>query len=260
MSSKIKQVKRYWNNQPCNIGHSKKKFLSKEYFDEVRKKRYFVESHIPKFADFNKYNKKNVLEIGCGIGTDGIEFIKNGANYSGVELSKKSLDIFSKRIKVLNLNNKNIKLIESSVENLTNVPKKNYQLIYSFGVIHHTPDMKKAFNEIYKLANKNTIIKIMLYAKNSYKNFMLDLTNYRYEAQKSCPIVYKVDRSDVERLIHNKFKILEISQDFIFPYQIKPYKKNIYRKIKHFKIMPKKIFKRLSNKIGEHLLIKLKKI
>jgi hypothetical protein len=100
----------------------------------------------------------------------------------------------------------------------------------------------------------------MLYAKNSYKNFMLDLTNYRYEAQKSCPIVYKVDRSDVERLIHNKFKILEISQDFIFPYQIKPYKKNIYKKIKHFGFMPKKIFKKLSREIGEHLLIKLKKI
>ena len=52
------------------------------------------------------------------------------------------------------------------------------------------------FEEIYKLSNKKTEIKIMLYAKNSYKNFMLDLTNYRYEAQKNCPIVHKFDRND----------------------------------------------------------------
>lgn len=257
--NKIFKVKSYWNNQPCNINHSKKKFLSKEYFDEVKRKRYFVESHIPKFADFKKYKGKNVLEIGCGIGTDGIEFIKNGANYTGVDLSKSSLNIFSERIKVLKLNNKNNTLLESSAEDLTNVPKKNYDLIYSFGVIHHTPNMKKAFDEIYKKANKKTLIKIMLYAKYSYKNFMLDITNYRYEAQKSCPVVYKVDQKDLEQLIKNKFKIIDVSQDFIFPYQIKPYKKNIYKKIKHFEYMPSKIFETLSKKIGEHMLICLKK-
>ena len=52
--------------------------------------------------------------------------------------------------------------------------------------------MQKAFNEIYKIANKNTVIKIMLYAKNSYKNFMLDITNYRYEAQKVAQLYTKL--------------------------------------------------------------------
>ena len=256
----INRVKKYWNNQPCNINHSKKEFLSRDYFNEIEKKRYFIESHIPKFANFKKYKNKNVLEIGCGIGTDGVQFLKNGANYTGVELSKNSLDIFRERIKILGLSNLKSNLILSNCESLKNVPKLNYNLIYSFGVIHHTPNMKKAFEEVYKLSNKKTEIKIMLYAKNSYKNFMLDITNYRYEAQKKCPVVYKSDISDVKKLIKNKFKILEISQDFIFPYQIKPYKNNIYKKIEHFDCMPPIIFNKLSKKIGEHLLIKLKKI
>ena len=258
--SKIYKIKNYWNNQPCNLNHSKKKFLSIEYFNEVKKKRYFVEPHIPKFANFKNYKEKNVLEIGCGIGTDGVEFIKNGANYTGIELSKNSLDIFRERIKILKLSDKKSNLIESNVESLSVLPKINYDLIYSYGVIHHTPNMKKAFNEIYKLANKKTLIKVMLYAKNSYKNFMLDITNYRYEAQKGCPVVYKIDRNDLEELIKNKFKIMELSQDFIFPYQIRPYKKNIYKKIKHLAYMPPKVFDRLSKKIGEHMLISLKKI
>ena len=89
---------------------------------------------------------------------------------------------------------------------------------------------------------------------------MLDITNYRYEAQNNCPLVYTIDINDLEQLVKNKFKILEVSQDFIFPYQIKPYTKNIYRKIKHFEHMPPKIYNRLSKKIGEHMLITLKKI
>ena len=81
----IDEVKKYWNRQPCNSKNSRKKILSRGYFNDIRKKRYFVEKHIPKFADFKKYKNKNVLEIGCGIGTDGIEFIKHGAKYVGVE-------------------------------------------------------------------------------------------------------------------------------------------------------------------------------
>lgn len=127
-------------------------------------------------------------------------------------------------------------------------------------MIHHAPDMKKVFNKIYNFSTKKTEIKIMLYAKNSYKNFVLDLTKHRYEAQKGCPIIHKVDKRDVDKLINNKFKIIDISKDFIFPYKIKYYKKNIYKKLDHFKYMPSKIFKRLSKKIGEHMLITLRKV
>jgi hypothetical protein len=120
--------------------------------------------------------------------------------------------------------------------------------------------MKKCFNEIHKLSNNKTEIKIMLYAKNSYKNFLLKTTLYRYESQKGCPVVHKVDYYDLKKLIDKKFKIVKLEQDFIFPYKIKPYKKNIYKKLDHFKVMPKKIFNSLKENIGEHMLIHLKKI
>ena len=107
--NKLNQLsKKYWNNQPCNIKHSKKKFLSKEFFNEISKKRYFVESHIKQFADFKKYINKNVLEIGFGIGTDAISFLRNGCNYYGIELSDKSYEITKKRIELFNFKKKAI--------------------------------------------------------------------------------------------------------------------------------------------------------
>lgn len=251
--------KKYWNKQPCNVKHSKKKFLSKEYFNEITKKRYFVESHIKKFADFKKWKNKKVLEIGFGIGTDAIEFLKAGAKYSGIELSDKSYEITKKRIDLFKFS-KNSTLINDEAENLGKYfsSKNNFELIYSFGVLHHSSSLQKCLNVIYNLMNRNTICKIMLYAKNSYKYLLMKENLIRYEAQKGVPVIDFYTHDDI-KLIFKKFKIVDIKQDFIFPYEIKPYKKNRYVKIKHFKYMTPKIFKIFEKNLGEHLLITLKK-
>ncbi len=251
--------KKYWNKQPCNIKHSKKKFLSKAFFNEISKKRYFVEPHIKKFANFKKYKNKNVLEIGFGIGTDAIEFLKSGANYYGIELSDRSFDITKKRIELFKFTKKSI-LINDEAENLGKYfnSKNNFHLIYSFGVLHHSSSLSKCLKIIYNLMNKNTVCKIMLYAKNSYKYFLMNENLIRYEAQKGVPVIDFYENVNIKSLF-KKFKIIDIQQRFIFPYKIKPYKKNQYIKLNHFKHMDKKIFNILEKNLGEHLLITLKK-
>ncbi|MCS6894612.1 MAG: class I SAM-dependent methyltransferase, partial [Bacteroidia bacterium] len=62
----IDNVQKYWDNRPCNIRHSPKPVGTREYFDEVEKRKYFVEPHIPRFAEFPRWKGKKVLEIGCG--------------------------------------------------------------------------------------------------------------------------------------------------------------------------------------------------
>ena len=246
--------RKYWNRQPCNIKHSKKKLFSKEYFNEVSKKRYFVEGHIKNFVNFKKWKNKKVLEIGFGIGTDAIEFLKNGAKYNGIELSDKSHEITKKRIKIFNF--KADSLIFDEAENLSKhfSKKNNFDLIYSFGVLHHSSSLQKCLSEIYKIMSPKTELKVMLYAKNSYKYMMMKKKLLRYEAQKNVPVIDFYDLADIKKLF-SKFKLKEVRQDFIFPYKIIPYKKNKYVKVDHFKNMSKNIFNTFKENLGEHLLI-----
>ena len=99
----IETVAEYWNRRPCNLRHSPREIGSREYFDEVEERKYFVEPHIPAFADFPRWRGKRVLEIGCGIGTDAVSFARAGADYTGIELSEASLALARRRFALFGL-------------------------------------------------------------------------------------------------------------------------------------------------------------
>jgi len=270
--SDTEQARDYWNARPCNIRHSQKPLGAKEYFDEVEKRKYFVEPHIPIFAEFEKWLNKKVLEIGCGIGTDTINFAKAGAEVTAVELSDRSLEITEQRAKVYGL--RNITFYLADAEELSSaVPAKTYDLVYSFGVIHHSPHPEKIFEEIKKYCNQNTEIKVMLYSKWSWKTFWIILI-YGHgkfwqtkklipkysEAQTGSPVSYVYSFKDIKKLMKD-YEITSMVKKHIFPYVIEKYKKYEYEQIWCFKHMPQFLFRWLEKRFGWHTLVtaKLKK-
>ena len=251
----IDTVKKYWNDRPCNVKHSKEEIGTKKYFDEVEKKKLTAEPHIKTFSNFDEWNGKKVLEIGCGLATAGINFASHGADYTGVELSDESLKLAKKRFDVYQMQGK---FFSGNAEHLsTFVPIKTYDLIYSFGVIHHSPNPEKIIFEIKKYMNENSILKIMLYAKNSWKNYMIEAGLDQPEAQYGCPIVHTYTKSDIVDLLEG-YDIISIEQDHIFPYQVEPYKRGKYIKQPWFESMPLEMFKSLEKNLGWHLLITAK--
>ena len=253
----MEQVINYWNRQPCNIKHSSCELGTREYFEEVEKRKYFVESHIPNFAEFSKWNGKKVLEIGCGIGTDAVNFAKHGAEYTGIELSDVSLDITRKRFDLFGLKGAFYNIDAQDMEALSKVGT-DFDLIYSFGVIHHSPDPQKIIDNCFQLLKPEGTFKIMMYAEHSWKKIMIDSGLDQYEAQSNCPIAYTYTNSDIHTMLR-QFRNVQIQQTHIFPYKIPEYKQYIYVKEDWFHHMPEDIFRALEQKLGWHLCITCQK-
>jgi len=125
------------------------------------------------------------------------------------------------------------------------VTQKNY---------HHSPNPSKIFDEIYKYTDENSVLKIMLYAKNSWKNYMIEAGYDQPEAQYGCPIANTYTKNEVKNLM-SKFEVTSIEQTHIFPYQIEPYKRGEFIKQPWFEAMPDDIFNVLKKNLGWHLLI-----
>jgi len=256
MTATIDDVKKFWNDRPCNVRHSKKETGTKAYFDEVEKKKFFVEPHIKSFSHFNEWNGKKVLEIGCGMATAGINFARYGADYTGVELSKESLELAKKRFEVYNQRGN---FYEGNSEDLSDfLPLEKYHLIYSWGVIHHTPHPEKVIKQSSNYLAKDGVFKLMIYSSDSWKNYMISIGLDQPEAQYGCPVAYTYTEDEVHELLGDYFDVLSIERDHIFPYQIEPYKKGEYVKEPWFETMPHDMFEVLEKKLGWHLLITAK--
>ena len=250
----INEVENYWDSRPCNLKHSSSEIGTLQYFNEVEHRKYLVEPHIIDFAKFNDWSGKQVLEVGCGIGTDAVNFARNGAIYTGIELSSKSLALAKKRFEIFKLTGT---FFQGNVEELDKVLGNiKYDLIYSFGVLHHTPSINLALKKIKNYCHEKSKVKIMVYASNSYKQKMIEAGLDQPEAQYGCPIANTYGREEIiEILKESGFKTTSIYQCHIFPYQVEPYKNYTYVKEAWFKSMPTEVYKVLEKNFGWHLLV-----
>jgi 2-polyprenyl-3-methyl-5-hydroxy-6-metoxy-1,4-benzoquinol methylase len=265
----IADVQRYWDARPCNIRHSQKPVGSREYFDEVEARKYFVEPHIPRFAEFERWQGKRVLEVGCGIGTDSINFARAGAELTAVDLSGESLRIAEQRANVMGVADR-ITFVQANAEELTQaVSGGPYDLIYSFGVIHHTPQPDRALAEMRRLAAPGGTLKLMVYHRRSWKVAAIAVTQGRgrfwqtaelvarhSEAQTGCPVTYTYTRRGGREFVERAgFGGAEVSVDHVFPYRVRDYVQYHYVKEPYFRWMPEPLFRAFERRFGWHLLI-----
>ena len=268
----VRKVKDYWNERPCNIRHSPAEVGTREYFDQVEERKYFVEPHIPGFADFDKWRGKKVLEIGCGIGTDTINFARAGAHVTAVDLSSSSLEIAKKRAEIFGFLDR-IDFFEANAERLSEfVEPQEFDLIYSFGVIHHSPHPEKIVEQIRtNFVGSESTLKLMVYYRYSWKVLWIllttgkgkfwkldDLIAENSEAQTGCPVTYSYNTKTAKELVGECFEISNIFVDHVFPYRIPDYVKYEYVKKWYFRFLPEKLFRLFERRFGWHLCLTAK--
>jgi SAM-dependent methyltransferase len=248
----------WWDKAPCEAWHSTYPVGTKEWSEQITRHRYFVQPHIPKFAQFDRWKGKKVLEIGCGIGTDTLEFAKVGAQIDALDFSLYSISIAGDRFRAAAIpygdewagNKRDVRSFWSNAENF--MPDGSYDLIFSFGVLHHTQHPEKVLALAHDRLNDDGELRIMLYAKWSLKH----LLGRQPEAAPGCPLVRWYSFRDVKKLLSSfGFKVLRIEKTHIFPWRIKDYREHRFVKAFPWNITPQWLFRRLEHIMGHQLLV-----
>lgn len=252
------KIKRYWNTQPCNVKHGTSPVGTKEFFEEVTAKRFRSEPHNIDFGQYHAYRGRRVLEIGCGIGTDAEQFARHGAIYTGIDLSDESLGLCQKRFDVFGLQGTLLNIDMCDPGAMTNLGK--FDLVYSFGVIHHFPNIDQIIANIHSVTEDNGEFKFMVYAKNSWKYAMIRKGLDQFEAQSDCPYAQAFTNTEIEQLLHNKFDIERIRQAHCFMYNVDKYKQGKFELEPWFAEMPEVMRDAVKEYLGWHLLVKARKI
>ncbi|HKH73950.1 MAG TPA: methyltransferase domain-containing protein [Vicinamibacterales bacterium] len=266
----IERVRDYWNTRPCNLRHSPEPIGTRQYFDQVEARKYFVEPHIPGFAQHQRWAGKRVLEIGCGLGTDTIAFARAGADVTAVDLSSRSLDLARQRAVVFSLQDR-IQFVEANAERLSEfVPPASYDLVYSFGVIHHTPHPERVLEQIRThFMGPRSTLKLMVYYRWSWKVFAIlfgeahgafwrldEAVARNSEAQTGCPVTYTYTRRSARELLaESGFQVDELFVDHIFPFVVSDYVQYRYTKAVPFRWLPAPVMRGLERRLGWHLCV-----
>lgn len=163
-ATSIDAVRDYWQARPCGSSLTEAEPGSKEFFDEIERTRYRLEPFIPQFAEFERWRDLRVLEIGVGLGTDFVQFARAGAKLSGIDLTDVSIDLVRRRLALEGLE---ADLRVGDAEALP-FPDESFDLVYSWGVLHHTPNIEQAVAEIRRVLKPGGEARVMLYSRRSW--------------------------------------------------------------------------------------------
>jgi ubiquinone/menaquinone biosynthesis C-methylase UbiE len=191
---------------------------------------------------------RSLLEVGCGIGVDSIQLAKRGFNVTAVDLTENALTVARQFAEQRGVS---IDFRLGNAEGL-DFPDASFDAVYSFGVLHHTPDIERSVAEVRRVLRPGGTAYVMLYHRDSLVNLVHRTLRLPYESPTDrndhCPVVYTFSRGGVRKLFRD-FSDVQVHADYPFTYGFGPLTTKL----------PLAIRRPLGHAIGWHLMITAKK-
>lgn len=166
------EVRAFWEQEPCGTGKSIVGEIvpgTRDWYETVENHRYRVEPFIHSVAQFTRYHGKSLLEVGVGAGTDHLQWARAGAICHGVDLTEAAIETTRKRFDLYGLRTE---LRHIDAERLP-YPDANFDVVYSWGVIHHSERPETIISEIHRVLKPGGRFIGMMYGRRSVATLKL---------------------------------------------------------------------------------------
>jgi ubiquinone/menaquinone biosynthesis C-methylase UbiE/glycosyltransferase involved in cell wall biosynthesis len=165
------QVRDHWEADACGTRYGEQSDRL-EWFREIARRRYELEPYIPEFARFEQAGGKTVLEIGVGTGSDFLQWCCHCDYATGIDLTEAGVALTRERLHLEGVDEKRYTLCTADAEALP-FADNSFDIVYSWGVLHHTPDTAKAFREVLRVLKPGSQMRTMIYHVPSWTAAML---------------------------------------------------------------------------------------
>lgn len=180
------RVKAHWEAESCGARYGEGQAERRAFFAQIEAERYRQDYMIPGFADFASAKGKKVLEVGLGTGTDFMQWCRAGAEVTGRDLTDAAVQYVQER---LALEGFQADVKRGDAEAL-DLPSNTFDVYYSWGVLHHTPDPEKAFAEAHRVLKPGGTLKIMVYHYHSIATLLVWLAHgplrFNFQGPRAC--------------------------------------------------------------------------
>ena len=254
-STTLEDVRAYWNEFVNDIEITDLPVGSSEFFDALERYRYDKIDYLRDYVGFSRYKGKKVLEIGCGVGIDLLQFARAGADVSAVDLTPNAVQLATANLAREGYQG-NLRV--GNAESL-DFPDGCFDVVYSHGVLHHTVDTEKSIDEVYRVLRTGGEAIVMLYNRYSWFNLAAVLSGTSIEhAKKDAPIIRRYSTGECRKMFH-RFRDVQIHVDR-FPKRTLKFD-NLFAKLNNYILVP--FFELLPDWIkrplGWHIMIRATK-
>lgn len=243
------RIREYWNRRIHDLDMTDHPVGSLAFFDALDEYRFDKLRYLPALVDFQAYQDKRILEVGCGIGTDLVRFAQGGARVTGIDLAERSIE----------LARLNVEFHGTCVEGLCvgdgeALPfgDRHFDVVYAHGVIQYAANPSRLVAEAYRVLKPGGAAIFMVYNRYSWLKAMSMLTRVALE-HADAPVVRTLSMREYRRLLGGFESVRIVPERFPVPSRLhRGWKGALYNRIfvGLFNILPQAVVRPL----GWHLM------
>ncbi len=217
LTATVNSIRDYWDSHTLGLQYVTDKSLevgSPQFFEHIRPwmnpyKFPWIMRRIEKESAL--LADKHLLEVGCGMGYDSLEFLKRGVRITATDLTPNAAKLTRKHFEIAGVAAEDIR-----TANALNLPFDDnvFDAVWANGVLHATGDTAKAIQEARRVLKPGgRAIISHFYRKPSWMYAIHHLGRENIEYKEEDPPVNEFfTEAEIEAFFHN-FEIVEAVQE-----------------------------------------------